>query len=263
MIKKTVWITTVALILGLTIGQAWAQDFRKEYPLGSGGRISISNVSGQISVAGYNGTSVAVSGYREGRDRDQVEIVDESSSGNVTLRVQYPRGGNTSADVRFVVQVPTGYRYQFDSLTTASGDIDVTNVAGDIKVKTASGDVTMNRIQGNVQASSASGDVRVSDVLGMASARTASGDVEVSLTQIDGSGELAFSSASGDVTVKVPAGIGAQVDISTASGSVKSDFSLTYEDREVHGKKAYGKLGSGAVPLKISSASCNVRLIRS
>jgi len=49
----------------------------------------------------------------------------------------------------------------------------------------------------------------------------------------------------------------------TASGSLDSDFPLTLDDREGHGKKAFGKVGSGAISLKISTASGNVRLVHS
>ncbi len=266
---------------GLAITAAWGQDFQKNYSLAPGGAINIANVSGEISISGYNGTGVMVTAYREGKDASVVQIVDQSIPGKIVLGVQYPHdGGNYDANVRFVVQVPSGPSYQFESLSTASGDIKVSGVAGDLHAKTASGDVTIGsmigsvdvktasgdvkitQVQGSVKASAASGDVRVRGVAGTVNASTASGDVDVELTQIEGTGDLKFSSASGDVTVKVPAQLSAQVEMSTVNGSVKTDFPLTIEERQPHGQKASGLLGSGAVKLTISTASGDVKLIR-
>ena len=280
--KKLIGLAAVALFAGLMVTTAWGQDFQKTYALPAGGSISISNVSGEISVTGYNGAVVSVQAYREGRDKEMVQVEDLSTSNQVSLRAQYPRGaGNYDASVRFVIQVPSGSNYKYDKLSTASGDISVTNVGGEIGVstasgeitisqvvgsviaKTASGDVKISQVHGNVQANAASGDVTVLGIAGTVSANTASGDVDVELSRIEGSGELKFSSASGDVTVKAPAQLDAQVQMSTASGSIQSDFPLTIEDLEGHGKKAYGTLGSGATKLNISTASGDVRLVRS
>jgi hypothetical protein len=261
--KNTIWAATLGLAMALMLATAYGQDFQKAYQVAPGDRISIANVSGEISVTGYNGAAVLVSAYRGGRDRDMVEIEDQSTPGHVSLRVQYPRGGSYDANVRFVVQVPRGPRYLFDSLSTASGDIDISGVAGDVKANTASGNVTLRQVEGNVKASTASGDVSVQEASGTVTASTASGDVDVDLIRVEGDGRLAFSSASGDVTVKAPAQLDADVEMSTASGSLTTDFPLTIDDREGHGRKAYGRLGKGTRPLKISTASGNVRLVRS
>jgi len=261
--KNAIGLAVLGVLASLMLTAAWGQDFQRSYQLAPGDRISVSNVSGDISITGYNGSAVSVTAFREGPDKDAVEIQDQSSPGHVSLTVQYPRSGSYHASVRFVVQVPRASGYQFDSLSTASGDIDVTDVTGDIKTKTASGNITIKQVTGNVQASAASGDVTVTGVAGTASASTASGDVDVELTSVASGAEMKFSSASGDVTVKAPTQLNAQVEMSTASGSIKTDFPLTIEDLDHHGKKAYGQVGSGAIKLKISTASGDVQLIRS
>jgi predicted membrane protein len=263
------------------VSTTWGQDFQKAYTLASGSGISISNVSGDISVIGYDGGAVLVTAFKEGRNKDVVEIVDESTTGKLVLKVRYPQGGNYDASVRFEVQVPRGTAFQYDSLSTASGDIRLAEATGEVRAKTASGDVTVHQVQGNVQvstasgdieitqvrgavqASTASGDVRIDDVEGTATASSASGDLDVGLTRVEGAGEMRFSSASGDVTVRVPPQVNADVEMSTANGSLKTDFPLTIEDREHSGQKAYGKLGTGAIKLKISTASGDASLIRS
>jgi DUF4097 and DUF4098 domain-containing protein YvlB len=176
--------------------------------------------------------------------------------------VRYPRDGrNYEASVRFIVQVPAGYRYKYESLSTASGDVLLSNVAGEISARTASGDISITQVDGIVRASTASGDIRVLGASGAVTANTASGDIEVELTRIDATQELKFASASGDVTVRALGPLNAQVEMSTASGSISNDFGLRVEDPEGHGHKASGIVGTGAVKLKMSTASGDLKLI--
>jgi len=245
----------------LPVGAA-GQDFERTYEPANGGRITIANVSGNISVAGYNGSSILVRAYKEGPDRDAVEIEDQSTPDHVSLRAKYPRWGNTNASVKFVVQVPREIRYRFDSLSTASGDIEIFDVAGEIFAKSASGDLSLRGVEGTIDASTASGDVTVEEAVGEVKARSASGDVEVEIIETLGEGDLSFSTASGDVTVRAPAHLDAEVRMSTASGSLKTDFPLTLDDLDGPGKKAFGTLGRGGRQLKISTASGSVRLLQ-
>jgi hypothetical protein len=278
--KRIPGLVIFGLWTGLWAATAWSQDFQRNYTLPAGSTISIANVSGQISVTGANVPSVSVQAIRVGRDKDMVEVIDQSTADHVSLKVQYPRTGNYDASVNFIVQVPTGLPLKYDKLSTASGDIEIENVAGEIGVNTASGDVTIRQVQGNVRANTASGDVKISlvqgdvqansasgdvsaiDVSGLVSANTASGDVAVQLNRVEGVGEMKFTSASGNVTVKVSNQLNAQVQLSTGSGDIQSDFPLSFEPPMGHGKKASASFGTGTVMLKMSAASGNIRLIK-
>jgi hypothetical protein len=241
---------------------AAAQDFQKIYNLGEGGTVEIANVSGDINLTGYDGTAVVVSAYKEGRDREQVEVVDESTQGRVSLRAEYPdHCRNCNASLRFEVRVPRSANINFSKISTASGNVKAEGFTARLHLSTASGDVTVRGVGGEIRASSASGTVRVEDATGTVNAGTASGNVEVELTKIEGAGDLNFSSASGNVSVRVPSSIDARVSMSTASGDIETNFPIEVKREEYgSGSRARGQLGSGARLLKISSASGNVSL---
>ena len=239
---------------------AAAQDFQKSYELGAGGSVEIANVSGDVNLFGYDGSAVVVSAYKEGRDSDIVEVVDESTQGQVKLHVEYPRDcRNCNASVRFEVRVPRSGNISFDKISTASGNVKAEGFSGRLHLSTASGNVTVRGVGGEIRASSASGNVRVNDATGTVNASTASGNVEVELTRLEGDGDMRFSSASGDVRVRMPSNIDARVSLSTASGDIETNFPLEVkQDPYNNSKRAEGQLGSGARLLKISSASGNV-----
>lgn len=256
-------LTAPLFICLIFAAAASAQDFNRSYSLGSGSKIRISSVSGDIIVKGYNGDSVVVTGIREGRDRDLITVEDRSSGNTVDIGVRYPKNCNCDASIRFEIQVPSESKYDFSNISSASGDIDVNNVRGSLNVKTASGDVRVKGFDGEANVSSASGDVTVSEVSGTVSARAASGDVEVEINRLDGTGNMEFSTASGDVRVTVPGSLDADVDMSTVSGSLETDFPIQVEEkRHGAGRRASGRLGNGARTLRISAASGDVTLKR-
>jgi len=256
-------LTAASMFVILASILAVAQDFQKKYELGAGGHINVSSASGNITVKGYEGGVVLVTAYKEGRDRDQVDVEDTSSGDRIELRSRYAPNCNCNASINFTVQVPRSVKYNFDKISTASGDIEVNNVRGQLSVHSASGDVTLADVNGAIKVSTASGDVRVKGASGTVNASAASGDVEVELASIEGSDNMEFTSASGDINVKAPASLDATVEMSCVSGNLKTDFPLEIKEPE-HGSRrsAYGRLGSGSRSLRIRSASGDVSLTR-
>ena len=256
-------LTAASMFVVLTSVLAAAQDFQKKYEIGAGGQINISSVSGNITVTGYDGSAVLVTAIKEGRDRDMVEVEDTSGGNRIELRTRYAPNCNCNASINFTVQVPRSVKYNFDKLSTASGNIEARNVMGDMRVKSASGNLTIEDVRGAINASSASGNVRVKDASGTVNASAASGDVDVEMTNVEGSENMEFTAASGNVYVKAPASLDATVDMSSVSGSLKTDFPLEVKEPQYGSRRsAHGRLGNGSRSLKIRSASGDVSLTR-
>lgn len=239
-------LLVVAVAASLALGDtAAAQDFQRTYRVGAGALIRIGNVSGDVTVTGYSGDVISVSGFKEGRDRDLVQIEDLSRADSIEVTARYPESCNCSASVRFEVQVPRGINYNFDRLASVSGDIEVSGVTGRLRAETVSG------------------DARINDVVGLVSASTVSGDVEVEISRLEGTGDMKVSSVSGDVRVRMPANLDADIEMSSLSGSLKTDFPIEVQERRYGpGRSARGKLGAGSRSLRISTVSGRVSLLR-
>jgi len=257
-IRLAIFSALVCLLLSLNVA---AQDFRKTYEVGQGGSIKVRNVSGDVIVTGYEGETVLVLGFKEGRDRDLVEVEDNSRGNNVDVRARYPQNCDCNASIRFEVKVPRG-NYKFDAISSTSGDVEVTGVTGDLRASSTSGKVTVRGVTGSVNASSTSGNVYVGEINGTVSGRSTSGNVEVEIAQLSGAGDMEFSSTSGNVNVKLPSNLDADVRMSTTSGRLKTDFPLTMEEPERGpSRRATGRVGGGSRNLKLSSTSGNVSLL--
>ena len=237
-------LAAVLVTLGFALaGTAEAQDFQKSYQIGAGGEVRIGTVSGDVIVEGYDGSAIVVTGIKRGRDLDMVEIEDRSTTGNVDITVRYPKNCNCDVSVRFEVKVPRSVAYDFDRISSVSGNVEMSGVTG------------------KIHASAVSGDVRVRNVAGSVNASSVSGDVEVEIDRLEGTDSMKFSSVSGDVDVRLPSSLGADISMSSFSGSVRSDFPIEIK-QEKYGSRnsARGKVGDGSRSLRMSSVSGSLSL---
>ncbi len=241
--KVALALMAVVLLPGL---MAQAQDFQKNYTIAAGGQVSVKNVSGEVKVTGYNIGYIEVVATKVGRDRDMIQIEDWSTANKVDVRVKYPDQCNCDAGVDFDVRVPSGVDYSFDSIASVSGDVTVTGV------------------RGHVQAKSVSGDVSLSNVTGVVNASTVSGSVDARIAGIAGSGEMKFSSVSGRVNVVAPSNANADIEMSSVSGALNTDFPIDVQSKQYGpGHSARGRIGAGGNSLRITSVSGHVSLTRS
>jgi hypothetical protein len=237
----------IVLAAGLTFvaaATAAAQDFQKTYQIPAGGSIRVANISGDVTVTGYDGTAITVTGTKQGPDKDVVQIEDRSTGNSVDVAVRYPhRCNNCNASVQFQIQVPRSISFTYDGIHSISGDVNVTSVTG------------------RLNAATVSGTVRVTDVTGSVSAKSVSGDVDVQISRLEGTEDMSFSTVSGSVTARLPAGLDASVELSSFSGSIDTSFPIEIkEDRFTSGHRASGQIGSGTRQVRMSSMSGNVSL---
>jgi hypothetical protein len=262
--NNSLGIAAAALTAGLIFGvTGLAQDFQKTYTIKPEGSILIRSISGDVKVQGYDGPNVVVEGFKVGRNRDRVEIVDRSSDNRIDVDVRYPENCNCDASVNFQVRVPRRASYNFENIRSVSGDVHLADLVGHVKAESVSGSVDVRNVSGIVSATATSGNVDVKDVSGIVSATSTSGNVDVYLKKIEGAGDMRFSSISGNVTVKVPASLDAAVAMSTLSGSLTTDFPIEIQQRRyVPGYSARGRVGEGTHNIRITSVSGRVSLTK-
>ena len=245
-----------------------AQERREREQSGSLDTVVSFDARGSLSVTCPGGT-VVVAGAEKNEIRVHARIENgairfTSSSARASLE---PSSGRGCSDARFEVTVPFGTRV---SATTWSGSVSVRGVRGDIEAHAQSGDVHVRDAGDRLDIETLSGDVVVAGVRGEATINTVSGGIaltgargDVTVESVSGdldlrdvvssqirahttSGDIAFLGAildagryefithSGEVTLSLPADIGAELGVSTFSGGIESDFPITLKAGE-HG----------------------------
>jgi DUF4097 and DUF4098 domain-containing protein YvlB len=150
---------------------------------------------------------------------------------------------------------------------TGAGNVEIAAVSGSVDTKTGAGKVTVGKVGANATIVTAAGNAKVGDIGGWAKFTTAHGNIEVeragdNLEAFTASGNVDVGRAdhgrvraktvSGRVSVGVPAGVAALLDISTLSGRVRSDLAASSAPGD----------GEACVELILSTVSGNVNVAR-
>jgi len=209
-----------------------------EFPVNEPVDLQVRVPAGDVIVraAATQTATVTLAGSERSLDATRVEFDEGTLSVITPDRLRLGRRG----DLDVTVEVPEGSTCL---VHTASADVSCTGELSALDVQTASGDVNAERVTGLARADtasgdvylgeaaeadlkSASGDVSVGRVTGPVTVNTASGDVRIAAAS---GGRTEARSASGDIVVAVAPGIGVYLDLSTVSGTVRSELEPTGE----------------------------------
>jgi len=218
-------IARIRAYQGRDRGPEQTDRFSAKYRIGRDGRVSIANISGDITVTGGGGDEVTVEAIKRTRgDRgqlDRVRIEADNAAGRVDIKTVYPQMGNINVSVDFTVGVPAGVSLDVHSI---SGSVRVTGVRGSVRAETVSGGLTATDTPKLELAKTISGDVTLTNVQtdGDVSAGTISGRVAVRGLRAHG---LDFSSISGDLVIADA--VCDRLGVKSVSGSVEYSGGIT------------------------------------
>jgi hypothetical protein len=132
------------------------------------------------------------------------------------------------------------------------------NVPADTQLaaKSGSGDFLVAGIQGPVRIEDGSGDLKLDSVRGTVRITTQSGDVSL---ERSGSNGIEVETGSGDITLRLPAPGGFDLNLQTASGDISIDPQFEVE-RSVSKKHVQGKVRGGGARVQITTGSGDIRV---
>jgi DUF4097 and DUF4098 domain-containing protein YvlB len=191
------------------------------------------------------------------------KVVASSWSGSVSVRgvrgVVDIHAQSADVDVR-----DAGSRVDLESL---SGDVTVSGIAGEANIHTISGSITLSGAHGDVSVETVSGDVDLRDVTAkQIRAHTTSGEIGFVGAILDG-GRYEFNTHSGEITLGLPANIGAELSVATFNGGIESEFPITLKAGQ-HGigaaqaKRLNFTVGHGSARVSAETFSGDINLKR-
>ncbi len=174
----------------------------RKIKVGRDGHVSISNISGAITVTAASGDEMSIDAVKRGRgdrrDFDRVHITIDDRPGRVEIKTEYDRAFFRSDDIRvdYTLVVPAGV------------SLDVSSISGHINV---------DGVKGTSRFTSVSGNISSTNTPKVEYLRTVSG--ELSLGGISQDGSLSISSISGNIDLN---GVRTRsLDVNTVSGETR------------------------------------------
>lgn len=216
--------------------------------------VRIASLNGPVVVEPSSDGRVHVTAEKRWRRGDparvRIEVVE--SGGDVTVCALWHensscgpngvRGGRSNRNDRNDVEV------HFRVALPAHANVAPTTVNGGIKVTGAQRQVKATTVNGGIEVGTQGGPVSATTVNGSISARV----------RMLGQG-LKFTTVNGGIDVALPRDASANIKLSTVNGGISSDFPITIQGRWGP-RSATGTLGSGGVPLEMTSVNGSLAL---
>jgi hypothetical protein len=243
------FIFAVALLASGNLMASVTEEETFSFPLDEGGRFSISNVNGSISVTGGPGNSIEIIATKKAdnqSDLDEIEIQISNSATEVVVKTELGNSGgwfsrgSTSGEVKYEVIVPAST--MLDSVDTVNGDVTIRGVAGDVEAETVNGSLNVSDLEGDVNLS------------------TVNGRIEAAFTRLEGQQRVKAETVNGRVTIELPESADVKVSADSLNGSINArDFGIETEKGFV-GSDLNGDIGNGSARLNIDTVNGSIKI---
>jgi DUF4097 and DUF4098 domain-containing protein YvlB len=149
-------------------------------------------------------------------------------------------------------------------LTTGDGNLTADHLSGKLRVKSSDGHVKITDSTGALEARTSDGNLTVDGVFNSVAVHTSDGQLEMRLREGTKLSEPSSIQASdGSVTLRVPQGFAADLNVHTSDGHVDCTLPLTmdhYDSKDGGGHNLHGKLNGGGTPLTIHTSDGSVKI---
>jgi DUF4097 and DUF4098 domain-containing protein YvlB len=282
--------------LALAVTLAQAPDARpaqppqtdETVPAPRGGRLTINNFAGEVTIHTWTKDSIHVVARHQSRTR--VNIRPTEAGVVISASGTHGPQGSVDYDITAPGWMPIKVDGQFNFITIdgAQAEVSAESVRGDIVIKGGTGFVTAKSIEGEIVVEGARGKVSVSSVnegikisdtsgeitadsvngaISMTrmdsksvEASTVNGDISYEGTLPDG-GHYTLSSHNGDLLLGVPENASATFTVRTYNGEFSTDLALQGKQEEIQrGKKVTLTLGRGSADVNLESFGGEIRV---
>lgn len=230
------------------------ERFEQTYPLNANGRVSVSNINGSTTVETWDRNEVKLEYVKTADSRERFAEVDinvEARQDSFTVETNYEHSDgrnqkkyvkNSKLQVDYHLTVPRNAI--LDEIETVNGSINISNASNTTK------------------ASAVNGEVRATNLRGAASLSTVNGTVVAEFDDLKAVSKISLETVNGQVDLVIPSDADATVKADTLNGSIVNDFGLRVRKGEYVGKDLHGKIGNGAVQIRMNSVNGGLSIKR-
>jgi DUF4097 and DUF4098 domain-containing protein YvlB len=246
-------LAVFALFAGSARAETLKSTFAETHPFDPQGTIRLSNTNGSVTIRTWDRPEVRVEGEKRASDQETLDglvIAIEATPQLLAIKTTHSvRSGRWFSwlwnwgrreQVEFVLTVPATVRLD---------DINTVNAR-----------VTIDGVQGPVEAGTVNGELRLTGLRSDAKLSTVNGSIRAEFAAVAPQSRLSFRTVNGGVTVALPTGVGATLDISTVNGGISCDFPITV--KKSGGHHLNGPIGDGSASLKISTVNGGVKVVQ-
>lgn len=269
---KKVWIGGyVVFLVGLFSTMVFAdqsleliQD--KTFDAEEGQTLRIDSGIGEVEIHSWDkkAVSVKILANEDARKHCQFKLHETDNGVDIITKSEFGFFNKRRDErVRYEVIVPRKYAVEVE---TAGGDVNLSDISGNVDLETAGGDIAIKNVRGEIELESAGGEITVNKVVGDLEATAAGGGItclairgDIDISSAGGDlkiesqdGEIKAESVGGDVVIQYE-GKNYGIDVESVGGDVDLTLPRDFDaDLEVH--STFGSL-SCSLPIRETSSS--------
>jgi DUF4097 and DUF4098 domain-containing protein YvlB len=258
-------LLSAAVLLSLLSVPAFADEWKKAFPLNGVPEIKIDTNDAAVEVRSTDRKDVEIRVLTEGYEiaPGKVRVTDHQNGNRIEVEVRRPSEhvsfGWHSRSVRVEVSAP--HEANLD-LHTGDGHIRVEDIRGDLRLDTGDGRVEATRVEGKLRVHTGDGRITADGRFDELDLRTNDGRVEAEIR----SGSKMMNSWSvrtgdGSIDLRLPTDLAADLDVHTGDGRVTTDLPVTISG-ELGRSSLRGKLNGGGYFLEVRSGDGSIHLGR-
>ncbi len=248
------FLTVMLFSAGLSVN---AQDYKIAVQNVKEGKLTLNDFAGDLPIEGYSGNEIIITSdrsnktpsrakglqpvYAEGTDNTGFGVSVEKNGNQITLQCLLP----ITQSANYKIKVPDNFSVKVDNECGHSGDVNVSNIKGEVDIKNCQG-ISLKNVSGSLVLSAISGDI------------------DVVLTDVSKEKPISIAAISGEIDITVPARAGIDIQMENISGGIYSDFDFDTDKKSMKrvggNNKVKGQLNGGGADFKITNISGNIYL---
>lgn len=250
------------VLLALSSLAARADEWSHTYPVSGKPEVAVSANDGDVEVLVGSSQQVDVRVITRGwKIPDDVQVTGNSSGNHVEIKLHKTSHvcfGICIQSLRVEVRVP---RESDLEIHTDDGNVRADSVRGNLQFETGDGNVTLRDVEGSLHADTGDGNVDINGRFSALNLHTGDGniDAEVSVAPAAQGGWL-LRTGDGNVHLKLPGDLGAELDAHSGDGDVHVDFPGTDRDKNKDNSFRGQINGGGGLSIQVRSGDGDIRV---
>jgi hypothetical protein len=216
--------------------------FHRSYSLAANGHVMVQNLYGDVSITAWDRDEVLVEAVKRSSDPgrlDDAQIVVEPSSSGLSIRTQY-----SGADAGHLASVE--YR------------ITVPRAVSLDRVKLINGGLSISGVAGSVTASAVNGSIKAEKLGGYADLSTVNGRLSADFNRISAANPISLRSVNGPITLSIPSGAGATLNVRNQSGGIETEFGTAI--RGDSGQELHTRVNRGGAAIQVHNVNGGISI---
>jgi len=221
----------------------------KSYGFDKNGKISLSNINGNVTITSCDCESVKLTATIKASDqetRDRISVKINASESALSIKTKYAKNknhqGNRNNHSEVVYQLNVPNDVVLDQIDLVNGDLKITGVTGALNAELVNGELESDGMTSNTKV------------------EMVNGDMEITFSNLSQAEKIKLESVNGNIVVNLPTGANVNVSAETVSGQISNDFGIKVHKGRYVGSDMRGVVGDGSVSLSMENVNGQIQL---